>query len=164
MKTREQKKQIISETEKLINESSNVAFVDFSGVSVSDIQTLRRSLKALGATMKIIKKKLLRVSFEKKGVDFDPEQFESQLGTIFSSAQINEVLSPVAKFLKEKEKQGFRILGAYDLSEKRFMDSEMAKMIGQLPPREILLAQLVGMLAAPMKMFLYVLDQKSKKV
>ena len=37
-------------------------------------------------------------------------------------------------------------------------------MIGKLPSREVLLAQVAGMLAAPIKMFLYVLNEKAKMV
>ena len=39
----------------------------------------------------------------------------------------------------------------------------MVKQIGQLPSREILLGRVVGMLVSPIRMFLYVLDQKSKQ-
>lgn len=162
MKTKEQKKEAIDEARELLGQSSNLSFVDFTGVSVGDIQTLRRKLMPIGAKLKVIKKKLLRVAFEKSNIDLNPEQFDAQLGTIFSTAEINEVLSPVYKFFKEKEKQGFKILGAYDLGNKKFIDAEMAKFMGQLPPREILLAQLFGMLSAPIRMFMYVLEQKSK--
>lgn len=163
MKTREQKKQIIDETEKLIADSKNIFFVDFTGISDTDMKILKKSLREMGAKIKIIKKRLLRVSLEKKGVDFNPEQFEAQVATIFYSNELSDVASPVYKFFKENEKKGFKILGAYDLSGKSFMDESFAKMLGQLPSREVLLGQFVGMLAAPIRMFLYVLDQKSKQ-
>ena len=35
--------------------------------------------------------------------------------------------------------------------------------VGTLPTREVLLAQFLGMLAAPVRSFLYLLDQKSKQ-
>ena len=127
------------------------------------MKNLRQTLKDLGAKTKVVKKKLLRVALEKKGIDFNPEQFDLQLATIFSSNEISDIASPIYKFFKEQEKKGFKILGSYSLSEKMFSDAEMVKKIGQLPPREILLAQLVGMLSAPIKMFMYVLSEKSKQ-
>lgn len=162
MKTKEQKKEAIDEARELLGQSNNLSFVDFTGVSVGDIQTLRRKLMPIGAKLKVIKKKLLRIVLEKSNIDLNPEQFDAQLGTIFSTADINEVIPPIFKFFKEKEKKGFKILGAYDLDNKKFMDAELVKRIGQLPSREILLAQLLGMLSAPIRMFMYVLDQKSK--
>lgn len=163
MKTKSQKNQLIKETQELLDNSQNLTFVDFSGVSVNDMKNLRQTLKDLGAKTKIVKKKLLRVALEKKGVDFNPEQFDLQLATIFSSNEITDIASPIYKFFKEQEKKGFKILGSYNLSEKMFSDAEMVKKIGQLPPREILLAQLVGMLSAPIKMFMYLLSEKSKQ-
>jgi ribosomal protein L10 len=42
------------------------------------------------------------------------------------------------------------------------MDSGQIVAIGKLPPRDVLLAQFLGMLSAPIRSFLYVLDQKAK--
>ena len=163
MKTKSQKQEALKEAQKLLDESGNVIFVDFTGTSVEDIRMLRRTLKGMDAKMKVIKKRLLRVALEKKGIDFNPEQFESQVASIFSDKDLSEIAPPIFKFFKDKEKKGFNILGAYDLSGKSFVDEAMTKMIGQLPPREVLLGQFVGMLAAPIRMFLYVLDQSRQQ-
>lgn len=162
MKTKLQKNEAVKEAQKLVEGSQNLFFVDFTGTGVEDMKVLRKSLRALDVKTKVIKKKLLRVALEKNKVDFNPEQFNEQLATIFSSKDISDVASPIYKFYKTTEKKGFKILGAYDLANKVFLDETMVKRIGQLPSREILLSQLLGMLQAPMKMFLYVLDQKSK--
>jgi ribosomal protein L10 len=42
------------------------------------------------------------------------------------------------------------------------MDAAQVIYIGKLPPREVLLGQLLGMLASPIRSFMYLLDQKSK--
>ena len=44
MKTKEQKKKSIEEAQKLIDESQNLFFVDFTGTGVEDMKTLRRPL------------------------------------------------------------------------------------------------------------------------
>lgn len=164
MKTKQQKKQIIGEAGKLLEENKNVLFVDFTGISDGDLKELKKSLKNLGVEMRVIKKKLLRVALQEKKVDFNPEQFEAQVGSVFSQKELQDVAAPVYKFFKTREKKGFKILGAYDLAGGKFFDSEFVKMAGQLPPREIILAQLAGMLLSPLRMFMYVLDQKAKKI
>lgn len=163
MKTKDQKKEIIKEAEKLISENGNAVFVDFTGIADESLKGLRNNLREKGATTKIIKKRLLRVALGNKKVEFNPEQFDAQVATIFSKGELLEVATPVYKFFKEHEKEGFKILGAYDLAGKNFVEADMVKMIGQLPSREVLLSQFIGMLQAPMKMFMYVLDQKSKQ-
>ena len=164
MLTKTQKNKIIEEVQSLAKASKILLFTDFTGTSVQEIKELRKLARDLGAKYKVIKKKLMRVAFEKLGVGFDPEKFESQLGTIFSPKDISEVAGAVYKFSKEVEKKGFKILGAYDLEKSEFLEGDFVKKIGQLPSRDIILGQLVGVLAAPIKMFMYVLDQKSKMV
>lgn len=164
MKNRDQKKVIIAETQDLLKNSKNMIFVNFTGTGVEDIKELKKTLRPLGSTVRVVNKKLLRVSLEKAGVAFNPQQFETQLATIFSSADISDIASPVYKFFKTKEKKGFDIYGAYDMEGKMFMDAIMTKRIGQLPSREVLLSQVVGVLAAPISMFLYILTERGKMV
>ena len=163
MLTKAQKAKYVEKGEALLKDSKVLVFTDFTGVGVEDIGKLRNALKEVGAKFKVIKKTLMRVALKKSGIEFTPEQFDSQVGTIFSERDISEVAGPVYKFGKDKEKQGFKILGAYDMIAKNFMDAEMVRRIGQLPSREVLLGQLVGMIAFPIKSFLFVLDQKAKK-
>ncbi|MEK7555355.1 MAG: 50S ribosomal protein L10 [Patescibacteria group bacterium] len=156
MLTKQQKIQQVEQGQKLLKESKSLIFVDFSGKGVDDLSALRKTLKEIGAKFKVIKKRLMRVVFEKEGIDFNPEQFELQMGTVFAPKEIFEIASTVYK-------SNIQILGGYDLAGKNFMDAEKVKFIGKLPSREILLGQLVGMIATPMKMFLSVLKQKSEQ-
>lgn len=164
MKSKDQKKVIIAETQELLKNSRNMIFLNFTGTGVEDIKELKKTLRPLGSTVRVVNKKLLRVSLEKAGVAIDPEQFETQLATIFSSADISDVAGPVYKFFKSKEKKGCNIYGAYDMEGKVFMNEVMTKQIGQLPSREVLLSQVVGVLAAPISMFLYILTERGKMV
>jgi len=63
----------------------------------------------------------------------------------------------------EKQKKNFVILGAYDDVEKMALDKNQFLVIAKLPSREILLAQLVGVLSGPIRAFMYIADQLSKK-
>ena len=55
------------------------------------------------------------------------------------------------------------LLGGYDIAKKEPFDGAQMIYIGKLPPREVILSQLLGILSAPIRSFLYVLDQKSKQ-
>ncbi len=164
MLNKQQKFQQIEEGKKVLQNSRFLVFADFTKTGVEDLKKLRRDLKNAGAAMKVFKKKLLRIAFSESGFDFNPERFESQAAMIFSDKDISEISGPVYRFLKSLKNSGFEILGAYDLPARLFIDAETVKKIGELPPREILLAQLVGMLSAPIRMFMNVLNEKSKMV
>ena len=157
MLTKQQKAEQIKESKDILSVNKTLVFTDFSGKTVEEVKKLRRSLLSIGAKLKVFKKKLLRIAFTESGMDFNPEQFESQVATVFTDKDISDVAGIVYK-------SDISILGGYDLAGKNFIDAETVKKIGQLPSREILLGQLVGMLSAPIKMFMRVLSEKSKMV
>ncbi len=157
MLTKQQKAEQIKESRDILSANKTLVFTDFSGKTVEEVKKLRRSLLSIGAKLKVFKKKLLRIAFTENGIDFNPEQFESQVATVFTDKDIADVAGIVYK-------SDISILGGYDLAGKNFIDAETVKKIGQLPSREILLGQLVGMLSAPIKMFMRVLSEKSKMV
>lgn len=160
-----QKSERINKAKDLFGKNKTLVFVDFTGVSDNDLKSFRKLLREVGAKMEVIKKKLLRVAFQESGHEFNPEQFDLQAATIFSDKDISEVAGTIYRFAQgmEKEKKQFKILGAYDLTSSVFSESEAVKAIGKLPSREVLLAQLVGMLTMPIKQLVVVLDKASKK-
>lgn len=141
-----------------IAKARSVVFIDFTGVKTGDLNSFRRTIRNTGGEMTVIKKKLLRVAFEKSGVDMDPEIFESQVGTIISPEELYVMAAPAFKFSAAK------ILGGYDLEAKRFVSAEEVTMLGKLPSREVLISQVVGMVASPIRSFMYVLKERANKI
>lgn len=163
MKTRAQKTQIVEHTVKQIADNRTAVLADFTGSKVNDLNEFKKMLKAIGAKFTVLKKRLLKLAFQNQGIDFDPKRFEGQVGVVFSEKDIAETAGTVYAFAKEK-KDSFKILGGFNLEEKAFISAEDVTRFGLLPPREILLGQVVGMIASPIKSLLFVLKERSKKV
>ena len=159
--TRAKKEEIFSEVSEKISQSRFLIFADFQGVGVSELQKLRTALKEAGANFKVIKKRILRLVLRERGFDFDPVKFEGQVGTVFGTNELEKIIAPVYHFLEDNER--FKILGGLDLTSKEELSAEKIIAIGKLPSREILLAQLVGVMVAPIRKLAYVLDVLSKK-
>lgn len=157
MLTLSQKEQIIKDSLKKIQDSQSLIFVDFSGVKNQDFQGLRSQVKSAGGQMQVIKKKLLRLVFEKSGLNFNPEDFELQLATVFSPTDIYTIAAAVGRAETAK------IIGGFDLENKQFIPAEEAIRFSRLPSREVLLGQLAGGLISPIRAFLYILSERSKK-
>lgn len=158
MLTRKQKERVIEGGLKKIGENKSLVFFDFSGSKANKLNEIRKSVLKEDGSVEVIKKRLLRIALNKAGADFNPESFEGQAATVFSPKE----LQPVAALLvKNKE---IKILGGWDLAGKRYFPAEEVIMLGKLPSREVLLAQVVGTIAAPLSAFLYVLKERSKQV
>ena len=147
--------------------NQNLVFADFTGIPTKLINTLKRELKATGATYRVIKKRLLKVALHEAGVAFDPTQFDAQVGAVFVPGELSDgVAAAVHKFSKElvKEKKEFKMLGAYDLSGKVFLSAEAFTIIAKLPSREVLLGMVLGAMTGPLRAFMYVLQERGKKM
>lgn len=160
MITKQKKIQLIEQGEKELDNAKVLLFADFAGSKVEELRELRRALKEAGAKFHVLKKRLLKIVLQKKGIDFDPLKFEGQVGIIFSSGEIPEIIQPAYQFSKDHE--GFKLLGGLDVEKKEEVPFETIEMIGSLPPREILLGQLMGVLTAPLRGLMYILQEKSK--
>jgi large subunit ribosomal protein L10 len=160
--TKAQKAKQITDAVRELEQSKTLLFVDFAGTSVEELRKLRADLKSSDATMKIIKKRLLAIALKEAGIDFDPMQFTGQAGTIFGRGDISEVAGIVYRFAKGKER--FAILGAYDIVNHLFLDAGAVAAIGKLPPRELILAQVVGVTSAPLRKLLYILNAYAEKL
>ena len=165
MLTKEQKKKHVELGAELAKNSQALIFADFSGTKTEEIKRLKKELRKLDAQFKVFKKRLLKFALQSSNVAFDPALFKTQIATIFSKKELTAIASAVYKFAKElsKTNKSFGILGAYDAAEKSFLDANQFAALAKLPPREVLLAQLVGVLSGPVRAFLCVLDQLSKK-
>jgi large subunit ribosomal protein L10 len=165
MKTKAQKSEELKKGAELLDKSAAVIFVDFANVKTADMKTLRRDLKKAGSPLFIMKKRILALMMKQKGMELG-EMPKTSVGAVFAS-DLESVSSSVYKFFKQletdKKVEGLKIVGGYDVKNNRPLLKNEMVAIGSLPPREVLLAQLLGMMAAPIRSFLYVLDQKSKK-
>ncbi|MDI6820654.1 MAG: 50S ribosomal protein L10 [Patescibacteria group bacterium] len=161
MKTKTQKiNQVKSGVEEL-KKNQTVIITDFTGLTANEMNMLRKVVSSLGGVFQVIKKRLLKIIFEKEGIKFDPKEFIGQMGVVFSPKDIIETAGSVYNFAKQK-KDFLKILGGFDMNKKKFIEGVDVKRIGQLPSREVLLGQLVGMLTVPIRKFLFVLNEKLK--
>ncbi len=171
MKTKVQKQVELDEARKLLEKSHALVFTDFTKITAENVRRFRRDLSKVDAEFLVIKKRLLSILLKEKGIDVDLTKFKISVGTIFSRGDIEKISGPVFTFFSKldipeggaKDVWVKHLLGGYDFAKKEPFDGAQVVYIGKLPPREVILAQLLGILSAPIRSFLYVLDQKSKQ-
>ncbi|HEY4497121.1 MAG TPA: hypothetical protein VI432_03175, partial [Candidatus Paceibacterota bacterium] len=97
-----------------------------------------------------------------RNIDFDTKLSAGQLGTVFAKGDISEIAQNVYKF--SKDKPNFKMVGGIDVEKAEILQAETVNAIGRLPSKEILLGQLLGALTGPLRAFMYVLSERSKKL
>ena len=171
MKTKAQKSEELKKAKVMLDKSQALIFADFTKIAAEDVRKFRMELKKQGANFLVIKKRLLALLLKERGIETDLKQFKISVGTIFSEKGTETAAGTAFKFFSslevpeggEKNIWVKHLLGGYDVKAGAPIDAAQVVFIGKLPPREVLLAQLLGMLSAPVKSLLYLLDQKAKR-
>lgn len=151
--TRAKKEELIGEIHAKAENSKVAVFVNFRGLSVNDATVLRKIFRKAGMDFKVVKKTLLKRVLGGFGISGDMPELEGELAVAFSRDESPEA----AKILKDfaKDHKGLKILGG--VFGKGYVFSDFMERLAALPTREVLVAQVVGMLGQPLRGFVGVL-------
>lgn len=165
MLTKAQKKDHIAKSSDLVKGSRALVFADFTGAPTREVNRLKNELKKAGATYKVFKKRLLKIALKESGIETDALSAKAQVATVFAKEDLTSVAGPIAKFAKElaKLKIVYKVLGAYDREGNRAIPVSEFDVIAKLPSREVLLGQVVGTMAGPLRKFMVALQEIAKK-
>ena len=123
-------------------------FAQYQGLSVADLQALRRSAREAGVTIKVVKNRLVRVALTSIDVykDTDTSPLVGQLVYAISS---DEEVAP-AQVLNEfaKTHPGLVFAGAFS-GEGATLSADEVKALAGLPSKNQLIAQVVAQLLSP---------------
>ena len=125
---------------------------EYRGLTVGQITTLRRELRSKGAFGRVAKNTIARLSANDSYRKADPAQLSKFVDLLEGpNLLVFSYLDPVnpakvlADFAKKNEK--FKIKGGW--FEGRFVDAKGIEDLSKMPSREELLANIIGLLAAP---------------
>ncbi len=148
---RPEKVKAVGDLAERLKESAGLLLTDYRGMSVKAMGELRSALRAQGAAYQVVKNNLLRRAAEKAGCGDVVEWLEGPIAMVFLGEEIVGQTKILVDFAKENENLPV-IKGGF--VEGRKLAAASVRELAQLPPREILLAMLVGTLQSPMSQLL----------
>ena len=153
--TKAKKEELIKDVAGRVKNSEVVVFYNFHGVNVENISKLRGKLREINGSYKVTRKTLISKALEDFNVEGNIPVFEGELGLIFGEDAVSapKILS---EFIKENGEKNDKILGG--ILENRYIDGKSVIQLSKIPPREILLSQLVYGFSAPMQQMVGVLQ------
>lgn len=151
---RSEKAQVVERLSRRVGEAKCLYLADFTGLDVASMTELRARLSGADVDFVVVKNTLARKALE----DGPYADLSDHLVGPNAFAMSNvDVVSPakiLTEFAREREKPAIKA-GAI---EGRVVSIDEIRRIADLPPREELLAQLVGYAKAPMAGLVYTLD------
>jgi len=144
--SREKKAQIIDNLQEILSTCSVGILADYRGLSAPEMTKLRRSLRELGIEYKVIKNTLARFAAERAGRNELISFFNGPTSIAFSYGEITGPAKALAEYISTL-KEAIRIKGGF-LSD-RLLTAKDVMALSTLPPREVLLAKIVGGMQSP---------------
>lgn len=154
---RAEKTQLVQDIRALIESSSSLFLIGFKGLTAADFRTLRKTLKGCGSECHVVPNRLLKIAVAGTGLAA-LAQAELKLDTAMVSGGADPV--SVAKALRDFAKTHAGAVVKVAVVESKLCSAAQAVALADLPPREVLQAQLLGLLQAPAGRLVQVLNAK----
>jgi large subunit ribosomal protein L10 len=149
--TKEKKQAIVDEVADLLSDSKLTVVARYQGTAVQPLQDLRRQARDSQTSIRVIKNRLVKKALAKSGrfKDLDDSFLTGQLIYAFNSADELAPAQVLAQFAKSQPQIEF-VAG---LTAEGLLPAADVKALSELPGKEALKGQLVGLIAGPLGRF-----------
>ena len=145
---RSDKERVVSQLAEHLRSTETLMVADYRGLTMPEIEELRTRLLEAGARFTVVKNTLTRRAAEEAGAKDVLELIEGPTAIAFLEADGDPVA--VAKVLSETARARDVLVIRGGLLEGSLVGDDAIKRLATLPPAEVLHAQLVGAVAAPL--------------
>jgi large subunit ribosomal protein L10 len=143
---RNEKDAVIAEVQQLLTDTENLFVSDYRGLTVEELAELRGKLRQSGASFKIVKNTLGGIAADRSGRVTVKELLAGPTAVTFCGEDLVGAAKALSDFAKTHPQLAVRG-GVLDAS---LIDPDGVKALASLPSRDVLIAQVVGTMAAPM--------------
>jgi large subunit ribosomal protein L10 len=142
---RPEKANIVSDLAEKLNRSPFVLVTDYQRMKVDQFGDLRNRLAPAGAEVRVVKNSFLKRAMNDSGMPDVTDKLSGQTAIVMGQKDV----APVAKILKTFAAE-FKVAALkIGIIDKSILSAEEIEALADLPSREILLGQLLGLLLSP---------------
>jgi large subunit ribosomal protein L10 len=165
--TKARKDELVAEYAELIERSQALILTEYRGLTMPNLNQLRDKIRQSGGEYHITKNTLLQIALERAGFPAAADLFDGPTAVGFSF----EDPAATAKALLDLRRDLEMLVVKGGLMKDGVLSADQVQALAELPPREVVLAQvlgtiqgplasLVGLLNAPLRDLVYVLQQR----
>ncbi len=144
-RTLENKQQIVEELKALLDDAEMALVLDYQGLSIKEMSDLRVKLQDSNGVCKVTKNTLMRRAIDGKDAWSNLDSLLTGTNAIvFVNGDVGGAVKAVQTFQKETKKS--KTKGG--LFEGKLLSDDEIKAIGNLPTKEVLMAQIAGSINA----------------
>jgi large subunit ribosomal protein L10 len=155
---RSEKEAVVNDVTGLAAKAQTLVLAEYRGITVADMTRLRSNARSNGVSLSVLKNTLARRAVADTGFAVVSDQMTGPLIYGFSEDAV-AAAKVVAEFAKTNDKLVIRG-GAYG---GKALDANGVKQLASIPTKEVLLAQLLGLMQSPVSRTARVLAALAEK-
>lgn len=141
---RSEKEAVVAEVQQLVAKAQTLVMAEYRGVTVGNMTQLRVQARQQGVNLRVLKNTLVRRAVAGTPFDVVADKMVGPLIYGFSEDAI-AAAKVLADFAKTNPALALKV-GVYD---GKALDAEGVKQLASIPSKEVLLAQLMGLMQSP---------------
>jgi large subunit ribosomal protein L10 len=142
---KEEKTAVVAQLAESLNRASIAVVSEYKGIKAAESDELRRRLRAAQAEFRVAKNTLVRLAIKDSRFDGLEPHLGGAVGLLLSYADPVEFAKTIGTLRELGER--FKIRGG--VLQGKALSAEEISALATLPPREVIFAQLLGLLQAP---------------
>jgi large subunit ribosomal protein L10 len=152
---RPEKANIVLELSEALKRSPFVLVTEYRGMKVADFSELRSRLAPAGAEVHVVKNNFLKRAMANSGFPDVGDQFTGQTAVVTGQADVAPVAKIFKRFASEFKLAALKI----GFVDRAALSTAELETLAELPAREILQAQLLGLFLSPATRFVRLLNE-----
>ncbi len=142
------KNELVAEVSDLLKDAKLTVFASYNGLTVGDLQQLRRQAREAGVTIKVVKNRLVRVAMSENDTykNTDTSLLAGQL--LYAVSNEDEVAPAKVLDAFAKANPALQFVGGFGM-EGEAIDAAGVKALAGLPTKNELIGQVVNTLLSP---------------
>jgi large subunit ribosomal protein L10 len=152
--TKERKQELVAQYTDLLDRSQALILTDYHGLNVTEITKLRSEIREANGAYFVTKNTLIKLALESKGLSVPDEWLDGPTAIGFCFDEVPAIAKVISEFANESE--NLKIKGGF-LGDQQ-MGEDRLQTLADLPSADVLKAQILGALTAPMSGLMGVLN------
>ncbi|WP_052221597.1 50S ribosomal protein L10 [Clostridium homopropionicum] len=158
-KNRQLKEAKVQEIKEKLEKAEAVVLASYQGLNVEEDTELRKKLREAGVEYKVYKNTLVTLAAKELGIDGIVQYLE---GPISIAIAYDDATAP-ARILNDFAKNHKKLELKAGIVQGAVYDQAKVQELATIPPKEVLIAKLLGSLKAPMSNLVYLLNAIAEK-
>ena len=151
-----EKQQAVAGLKGKLELAKGAVLTNYRGLNVAQDTQLRAKLREAGVEYRVVKNTMTRIAAKELGIDGLDPYLEGPTAMALSTVDPVAPAKLLADFIKENKLQGMEIKAG--ILEGKVIDANSVKALATLPPKEVLIAQVLCGMQAPIAGFVTVLS------